>query len=126
MKNSFEEWVQEIAEGASNREIAMKAGIPMTTFHRKWTKGEFTAEDAVTIARAYGRNPIEALVEQGTLTPDEVHNAGVHPIEEFTMLELSREMLELSREMLRRVQQQASMPDYLSEPMDGTSKKKSN
>ena len=55
MKNSFEEWVQEIAEGASNREIAMKAGIPMTTFHRKWTKGEFTAEDAVTIARAYGR-----------------------------------------------------------------------
>lgn len=38
MKNSFEEWVQEIAEGASNREIAMKAGIPMTTFHRKWTK----------------------------------------------------------------------------------------
>ena len=41
MKNSFEEWVQEIAEGASNREIAMKAGIPMTTFHRKWTKGEF-------------------------------------------------------------------------------------
>ena len=41
MKNSFEEWVQEITEGASNREIAMKAGIPMTTFHRKWTKGEF-------------------------------------------------------------------------------------
>ena len=62
---------------------------------------------------------IEALVEQGTLTPDEVHNAGVHPIEEFTMLELSREML-------RRVQQQAAVPDYLSEPMDGTSKKKSN
>lgn len=119
MKNSFEEWVQEIAEGASNREIAMKAGIPMTTFHRKWAKGEFTAEDAVTIARAYGRNPIEALVEQGTLTPDEVHNAGVHPIEEFTMLELSREML-------RRVQQQAAVPDYLSEPMDGTSGKKSD
>lgn len=119
MKNSFEEWVQEIAEGASNREIAMKAGIPMTTFHRKWTKGEFTAEDAVTIARAYGRNPIEALVEQGTLTPDEVHNAGVHPIEEFTMLELSREML-------RRVQQQAAVPDYLSEPMDGTGGKKSD
>ena len=96
MKNSFEEWVQEIAEGASNREIAMKAGIPMTTFHRKWTKGEFTAEDAVTIARAYGRNPIEALVEQGTLTPDEVHNAGVHPIEEFTMLELAERVIRLT------------------------------
>ena len=70
-------------------------------------------------SRAYGRNPIEALVEQGTLTPDEVHNAGVHPIEEFTMLELSREML-------RRVQQQAAVPDYLSEPMDGTGRKKAN
>lgn len=114
MKKSFEEWVQEIAEGASNREIAMKAGIPMTTFHRKWTKGEFAAEDAVTIARAYGRNPIEALVEQGTLTPDDVRNAGVHPIEEFTMLELSREIL-------RRVQQQAA-PDYLDKPIDETAK----
>ena len=111
MKNSFEEWVQEIADGASNREIAMKCGIPVTTFHRKWTQGEFTAEDAVTIAREYDRNPIEALVEQGTLTPDEVRTAGVHPIEEFTMLELSREML-------RRVQQQAA-PGYLSESMDG-------
>ena len=68
----------------------------------------------MTIARAYGRNPIEALVEQGTLTPDDVRNAGVHPIEEFTMLELSREIL-------RRVQQQAA-PDYLDKPIDETAK----
>lgn len=115
MKNSFKEWVREIAEDASNREIAMKSGIPMTTFHRKWTKDEFTAEDAVTIARAYGRSPIEALVEQGTLTPDEVRRAGVHPIEEFTMLELSRELL-------RRVQQQTDTPDYVSAPIDESTK----
>lgn len=87
----------------------MKVGIPMTTFHRKWSKDEFTAEDAVTIARAYGRDPVEALVEQGTLTQSEVHNAGIHTIEEFTTLELGREVF-------RRIQEQSRFRITLRNP----------
>lgn len=66
MKKSFKKWISENTGGTSNRKISMKVGIPMTTFHCKWSKDEFTAEDAVTIARAYGRDPVEVLVEQGT------------------------------------------------------------
>lgn len=109
MKKSFKKWGSEITGGTSNREISMKVGIPMTTFHRKWSKDEFTAEDAVTIARAYGRDPVEAPIEQGTLTQSEVHNAGIHTIEEFTTLELGREVF-------RRIQEQSRFRITLRNP----------
>lgn len=115
MKKSFKKWGSEITGGTSNREISMKGGIPMTTFHRKWSKDKFTAEDAVTIARAYGRDPVETLVEQGTLTQSEVHNAGIHTIEEFMTLELGREVF-------RRIQEQSSVSDYIEKPVSGAVK----
>lgn len=101
MKKSFKKWISENTGGTSNREISMKVGIPMTTFHRKWSKDEFTAEDAVTIARVYGRDPVEALVERGTLTQSEVIMRGFIQSKSSRHLSSVERYFDVSRNNLR-------------------------
>jgi hypothetical protein len=115
--SAFTSWVSEIAgENMSNREIAKKAGMTAATFHRKWTEDAFVSDDAIVIARAFGRSPIEALVALGSLTEAEAKKAERgYSLSEYTTLELSQELL-------RRIQTSAETPEYLEKPVDEAAK----
>lgn len=118
----FRSWISSVTgDDSSNREIALTINMPVTTFHRKWKNDDFGPEDAIAIARAYNRSPIEALVAQGSLTVEEASRAERgYSIREFTTLELSQELL-------RRVESQTQNPDYIGIPMSKAAKQlKSN
>lgn len=90
---AFEEWIDVISDGMSHREIAKRVGMTAATFHRKWTETAFDSDDAIAIARAFGRSPVEALVTLGSLTDAEVEKSGrERSLSGCTMLELSEEM----------------------------------
>lgn len=93
--SAFTKWIEEISGGnMSNRELAKKVGMTVATFHRKWTEDAFVSDDAITIARAFGRSPIEALVILGSLTEEEASKAARgYSLSEYTTLELSQELL---------------------------------
>lgn len=111
--SNFTDWISEIAgENMSNREIAKKVGMTAATFHRKWTENAFISDDAIIIARAFGRSPIEGLVQLGSLTEEEAKKAERgYSLSEYTTLELSQELL-------RRIQESAAAPEYLNKPID--------
>lgn len=109
---SFKQWVSTLAgDNASERGIARRAGINAATFHRKMAEDAFTPDDAVAIARAYHRSPIEALVVLGTITPDEAMKADRgYSIREYTDLELASEMT-------RRAAERADASQLLDKPV---------
>lgn len=115
--SNLTDWISEIAgENMSNREIAKKVGMTAATFHRKWTEDAFVSDDAIVIARAFGRSPIEALVALGSLTEAEAKKAERgYSLSEYTTLELSQELL-------RRIQTSAETPEYLEKPVDEAAK----
>lgn len=92
--SQFIDWVKALAgDNVSERGMARRTGINAATFHRKWAEDAFTPDDAVKIARAYGRSPIEALVQLGTLTKAEAMKAERgYSLGEYTTLELSQEV----------------------------------
>ena len=97
--SAFTKWIEEISSGnMSNRELAKKVGMTVATFHRKWTEDAFVSDDAITIARAFGKA------------------ARGYSLSEYTTLELSQELL-------RRIQASAEVPDYLDKPVDEAAKK---
>lgn len=111
--SAFTKWIEEISSGnMSNREIAKKVGMTSATFHRKWTEDAFISDDAIAIARAFDRSPIEALVVLGSLTEEEAQKAERgYSLSEYTTLELGQELL-------RRIQESAKVPAYLDKPAD--------
>lgn len=115
--NSFKQWVSDLAgENASERGIARRTGINAATFHRKMSEDAFTPDDAVAIARAYHRSPIEALVVLGTITPDEAMKADKgYSIREYTDLELAKEM---TRRAVERGETSRTLDKPISEFMD--------
>lgn len=115
--STFTDWVTSVTGGTmSNREIAKKVGMTVATFHRKWVEDAFVADDAISIARAFDRSPIEALVALGSLTEGEAKKAERgYSLSEYTTLELSQELL-------RRIQASAETPEYLNKPVDEAAK----
>ena len=71
MRNHLK-WLQALTDGASGRSIAGASGIPVATVNRQISRGAFTAEVVIGIARAYGQSPVEALTTTGYLSPEEV------------------------------------------------------
>ncbi|WP_417179941.1 hypothetical protein, partial [Alistipes putredinis] len=71
-----------------------------------------TSDDAIIIPRAFGRSPIEGLVQLGSLTEEEAKKAERgYSLSEYTTLELSQELL-------RRIQESAAASDYPNKPID--------
>lgn len=108
----FTQWVTSLAgDNASERGMARRVGINAATFHRKMAEDAFTPDDAVAIARAYHRSPIEALVILGTITSDEASKADRgYSIREYTDVELASELI-------RRAKMRAATNQLLDEPI---------
>lgn len=66
------DYVQQVAKGAKQAEIAERAGVNQVTVSR-WKKGAESArpENVAAFARAYGRPVLEAFVAAGFLTAEE-------------------------------------------------------
>lgn len=78
--NSHKKWFGELTGHASGRAAAEQAGISPATMNRQIAREHFTAETVISLARAYGRSPVLALLETdfilaeeaGGLTPEEL------------------------------------------------------
>ena len=67
------QYVATITGNSAQKEIAAATGIDQSSISR-WQRGSITprAEAVVSLARAYGRSPVEALVAAGYLRSDEL------------------------------------------------------
>lgn len=65
-------WLAAAMNGESVNELATKSGISSATAWRQFNNDlNFTAENVILIARAYHKDPVEALVAFGYLRDDE-------------------------------------------------------
>lgn len=58
--------------------VASKAGLIYTTLSRQLRAKNLSAETVVAIARAYGRDTLDALVAHGLITQDDLRRHGLH------------------------------------------------
>lgn len=66
------QWLKEAMNGETINELANKAGISSATAWRQFNNDlNFTAENVILIARAYHKDPVEALVAFDYLRDDE-------------------------------------------------------
>lgn len=73
MAETWADYTRRITAGATQAEIAARTGIEQSSISR-WRQGRNTprAELVVAFARAYDRNPVEALIVAGYLDRNEV------------------------------------------------------
>ena len=110
------DYLQAITGTDTGRQIAQKTGNSESTISR-WKSGAYLPEprQAVIVARAYARNPIEALIGTGYLTENEAALPATRPraleLRDFTDLELAQEMV-------RRVESGEPGHELLDQPLD--------
>ena len=71
------EWLNQLPGEPSITAAAAASGIQKTTLIRQLDRGEISAENVISIARAFDQNSADALAETGYLEAREVSNAGV-------------------------------------------------
>lgn len=113
---TWDEYVRAVSEPDSGRAVAARIGQSESTISR-WKNGTVVPEprQAVQFARAYERNPLEALIAAGYLTAEEAAS----PIEVPRALQLSEfSDLELAQEMVRRVEHDRDGHELLTREVD--------
>ncbi|MCC9144147.1 MULTISPECIES: hypothetical protein [unclassified Arthrobacter] len=60
---SFQSWRAVVAPGASNADLCRRTGIKRSTLGQQIVRGKVSEITVVRVARAYGKNPVEALSE---------------------------------------------------------------
>lgn len=65
------EWFEKLTQNASGRAAADLADISPATMNRQLARNALSAETVISLARAYGRSPVRALLETGYLLPEE-------------------------------------------------------
>ena len=69
------EWALALIDGDSMRSASEKAGYAQTTISRQLEKNSLSPEMVIALCRAYGRSPVDGLVETGYLYPHEITGA---------------------------------------------------
>lgn len=77
--NTLTEWVHAITGGAPTRSIARRISASHTTIARYLAAGRMPAEMVMELARAYGVNPIDALMQLGFISADEATARATEP-----------------------------------------------
>ena len=75
MKHS--EWVDALTEGATTRSMGEKLGIAHTTIARQIKAEKLSPEMVIDMCRAYGKLPVDGLLETGYLEYGDIEGAGV-------------------------------------------------
>ncbi|MDR1266225.1 MAG: helix-turn-helix domain-containing protein [Propionibacteriaceae bacterium] len=97
MSSGGAEWVRKVKGRDSDRQMAVKAGIPTGTIGRQMVGDSLTPENVVAIARAYGVSPLDGLVAIGLVSEADVTRATLPDVSDG----------ELVDEVLRRIRQGA-------------------
>ena len=73
-----EAWLQQLLAGDSLRSAARKVGVAPSTITRQLERsGRLGAEMVIDLARAYGRSPVDALIETGYVREGETSLVGI-------------------------------------------------
>lgn len=64
-------WLRRITHDDSINSIARRTKIPYATLYKRYQSNELATDEIITIARCYGINPINALVDTGVISTDE-------------------------------------------------------
>lgn len=92
-------WYSRTVGDDSINAAAQKAGIQQATLNRQVGRGELSPEITVAIARAYGADVLDALIDQGLLSADDLRQHGVRAaLEAATDEEIAALVLERMRE----------------------------
>lgn len=95
--SELQQWTQGATDGASLRDLAAKLNANHVTIGRKLRDND--PQLAVDIARAYGHNPIDALLAIHFIDQEDVNAYSRHiGIREYSDLELAEDMLARIRE----------------------------
>lgn len=113
---TWADYVRAISDGDTGKTFAAKTGQSESAVSR-WKSGASTPDprQVVIVARAYARNPIEALIAAGFLTRTEADL----PVATPRALQLrDYSDFELATEMLRRVDSGEPGHELLDQPLD--------
>jgi predicted ArsR family transcriptional regulator len=69
----FRHWLRDLnGRRVTADDIAHKLGVSRTTVTRRLVNDELTADELITLANAYNVNPLQALVDLGRITDQQV------------------------------------------------------
>lgn len=74
---TLQEWLKSLPGSPTVSQAADHSGVSKATLLRHDKKGETTAEYAITIARAYKVNEVQALIDLGFITKKAVLELGI-------------------------------------------------
>lgn len=104
-------YFKQLTGDAAINEISVKTGLSVSTLWRQYNKGcDFNAEALIIIARAYEGNPVEALVQFGSLTNEEAKQGETNGL----FRDASND--ELLQELARRLKTEADA-DWANSPI---------
>ena len=106
---THDDWFQNLTAGDSINAAAKRAVLEQGTLNRQLKRGMIPAESVIALARAYGVNPVQALVDTGYLTKDEA-TGEVHVINWSELPDT-----DLLRELLRRAEDGSRILEPLNE-----------
>lgn len=64
-------WYKSLVGSDTEKAASDRAGITTSTLNRQLAKGTLSEGNVIAIARAYGANPVDALVRTGFITSEE-------------------------------------------------------
>lgn len=71
------DWLADVIGTDSIRHASQKVGFAATTITRQLQRGGLSADMVIALCRAYGRKPVDGLVETGYLQPWEIEGVGI-------------------------------------------------
>jgi hypothetical protein len=87
--SAFATWFERVTNGASHRAAAAAVDMSNATVSRWFKIDQPPADGVVALARAYGADPIEALIAIGILEPEEYPRT----VREVNSYELLQELM---------------------------------
>lgn len=92
---STQQWMESVSDGATVNAVASKAGVSQSTLATQLASTTGLKPDmAVRIARAYGSDPVVALVQVGLLQADEVTGVSADELRTQIAAEMDAQRLE--------------------------------
>lgn len=111
------DWLKAISDGDNVTRVSERTGIPYATVYRRFKSREIPADEVITIARAYGVNPVEALAQCGKVTSGEA--MGITPKEALRLSSIQDIAAEIVRRNLAGIDRDAiNDPDAINRAWD--------